>query len=141
MSGAVKYPVNGEWMTVRQLAERFGVTATTVYKYRVNHRGPDGRPLPLQDVYDHYAAVERGDLPRYPGRIARKRPCAGRRMTVSEAADMLKVRPSTLSDIMYRYRCDLDAACRIVRARQAYEQQIRAVMAEREILGILGGAL
>lgn len=132
----VKYPVHGDWMTIREIAERFGVTPMAIYDYRRRHRAPDGSPLPMQDMYDRYAS-----LPRRAADGTREKHyfCAGRWQTLREAAETLGVKKRDLDNASRLYGCSMEAAYRIVEARLAYRAQIDAIMAEMQILEILGG--
>lgn len=125
-------PVHGCWMSIRDVARIFGVTYTSVYKYRRRHTDADGRPMSLEAVYDRYAAVKRGDIPRVPGRKPARHRCAGKLRTVKQAAEALGCSDANLYNLMYYHGCTLDEAWRRV-------ERVRMRRAERRILEIIKG--
>jgi transposase-like protein len=126
----MKLPVHGHMMTVADVARIFGVSRTSVYKFRNRHRDADGRPMPLEAVYDRYAAVRRGDIPRVPGRKPARHRCAGRLRTVKQAAEALGVTEQCLYALRFYHKCTLDEAWRRV-------ERARMRRAERQILDII----
>lgn len=128
----VRYPVHGEWLSVREAAERLGVATGTLRAFRNRHRDRDGCPMSLEDVCEHYLAVGAGEIPRWPGRVPKRHRVNGRLMTVGEAAAALGIRRKLLDCHMSRNRCSLAETYRAMDAR-------RTRKAEREIMKILKG--
>ena len=128
----MKLPVHGQMMTISDVARIFGVTYTSVYIYRTTHRGADGLPMPLEAVYDRYAAVKRGDIPRNPGRSPKRHRVAGKRRTANETAAALGISTKLLYAYMSYHKCNMDEAFERIQARHLRR-------AERQILDILRG--
>ena len=101
---ARKHLVNGQWMTVAQVAEALGECPSTLYSHISAHRQPDGQPCTLQAVWDHYTAVREGRRPRQLPPTPPRYPVHGQAMTVKEAAEALGENPGTVACWQTRHR-------------------------------------
>lgn len=86
----IAYPVHGQLMTCREVAEETGTTIRNIYRYRCCHRSPDGRPPDMATVYDFYADIAAGRRRRHEGSKPKLWLCVdGRRRTVDQMAAQL----------------------------------------------------
>ena len=123
------YPVRGCLMTVRQIAEEFGLSPVTVSEYRYRHPNPDGTPIPMQAVYEHYRRVRDGREPRHPGRPARAYALPdGRRLTAAQMAREVGMRVSNMYRDCRRMGCQVtDVYLRRVQKKE--QRAVKAIVA------------
>ena len=121
-----KHVVHGEWMTVREAAERLGVKYRTLEEWRTNHRRPDGSRSLLEEAFDWYTAVNAGRIPRRPGKHPRLHRLRGRLVTVREAAEQLHVTYKALYNEMWAGR-SLEAVARRIERRRT-ERAVRTIV-------------
>lgn len=123
------YPVRGCLMTVRQIAEEFGRDPRTVNSYRYRHLNPDGTPISMQEVYEHYMRVREGRERRFPGRPPRAYALPnGRRLTVEQMARELGMRTSSLRRASWLEGCTAtDAYLRRVQKKE--HRAVKAIVA------------
>lgn len=129
---ATRYPVYGEWLTIREVAERLGITYAAVRQYRRRNPDRDGRPPSMEAVCKHYRAVQAGEIPYTPGRPPKRHRVNSRLMTVDEAARALGVDRRVLDCHISRHRCGVAEAYEAIDARKTRR-------AELEIMKILKG--
>lgn len=119
-----RHMVRGKWTTIKDEAERLGVTTTMLYHRMKNHGET------LEEAVTHYEAVRDGRAKRYPPR-AKQYWVNGKTMIMAEAAERAGVPTRTLAGYVSAHRCTVQTGVR------HYEQK-RREKAEREILAILG---
>lgn len=125
----VAYPVRGCLMTVRQIAEEFGLDPWTVSAYRYRHPNPDGTPMTMQAVYEHYMRVREGRERRFPGRTPRAYPLPdGRRLTVAQMARELGMRTNSLRRACRLEGCTATEAY-LRRVQKKEHQAVKAIVA------------
>ena len=122
-----RHLVDGEWLTVRQAAERVGVSPITIHHWRQSNPGAT-----LADAMAHYRRYQTGELKRWPGAVARKHYVLGKYLTIAEAAEQYRTTEPALRCHMYKHRCSLHAAVKALEER-------RKRQAEKDILAILAG--
>ena len=67
---APRYLINGAWITFSDAARQLGTTPGNLHAFRIKHRGPDGRLLPLDEIMRIYPHRNRKTG---PGKDHRKR--------------------------------------------------------------------
>lgn len=125
----IRYAVHTELLTVRQVAERVGVTVGSIYGYRQRHTNPDGTPLSLEETYDAYMRARRkGRKHVAPRQSKARRYRIGRReVTADEAAAELGVTPCAIRNRLFRCKGDMEEVYRQVEA-QKKRRAARAIM-------------
>ena len=125
---AIRYMVNGKWMTVRQAAEMLGVERLRVYQWMYRHRKPDGTPARL---FEAVAAFREGRV-KHIGKPYVQHRVGHRTMTTQEAAERLGISVNAVRLYMYKHKCSLAATIRHYEKRKMQK-------AEKDILKILLG--
>ena len=128
--------VHGRWMTVNELAARFGLKIGSVWCWRSRHRGADGKLATLEAAYDHYMAIEQGKKKLYPGSAPRRLyRVDGRLISMRQAAEAVGVPEATLRSWVKRHGCTVASA---VKRYEKAAEAARAEAAAREIMRALG---
>lgn len=95
-----KHLVDGEWVTVKEIAERLGVEAQQIYNQM------DFRKVSLQVVVNLYRENQilhgQGNAARYM--------VDGKWLTIRQAAEALGVSRGAIYQYMYKYQCSLAEA-------------------------------
>ena len=124
----VRHMVNGQWMTIRQIADMLGVKPRSLYNYRARHKHPDGSAMSYVELVE---AFQSGKV-RHGGRKPIRHRVGRRTMTVYEAARMLGVNANALRIRMYRKKQRLSTVIR-------YYESKKKRQAEEDIMKILKG--
>ena len=121
--------VDGQWKTVREVAESLGVTSSALQNWRFRHKDAQGR----QPTLEAAAAAYRAGQVQNGGHVEKKLYWVhGRRMTMPEAAKRFGVTVHALKYHMYRRGKTLQGAVDRIMA-------LKSRRAERKILKILKG--
>ena len=129
-----KHCVHGEWMSMEEAARRLGVSYESLCAWRISHKDAEGRPALLEVAWDHYIDVNRGRIPRIPGRPPKKQRVRGRLLTVREAAEAAGLPYWQVRQYMYRYGYSLARAVKAIeeRKKKAAEQEIMRIIFGRK---------
>lgn len=92
-----KHLVDGEWVTVREIAERLGIEAQQIYNQM------DAREISLQVVVNLY---RENQILHDQGRAARYM-VDGKWTTIRQAAEALGVTHQAVANYMYSHKCSL----------------------------------
>ena len=121
------YQINGEWLTIYEVAARLGVAKRTLDGYRWQTR------CTVQEAYDHYDLLNRGIIQRgKPGRKPARYKLGNRMLTVKEAAGALGLSLVNMYRYLDKYG-DLEACVRAIEKRKTDE-------AVREVVKTIRGA-
>ena len=124
----ITYMVDGRWMTLKEISGILGVSIYAIRDYMYSHPRPDGRPMLMQDVVEHYRNgwVKRGGKEH-------KQHCVGNRiMTTADAAKQLGITQVLIRRHMSVHKASLAQTIK-------YYERKKQRKAEREILRILKG--
>lgn len=119
---AVRYMVHGRWTTVRQAAEKLGISPKTLQAYMNRYKG-----ITLEEAVDAYreGRVKHGGSPKHKYRVGRKymtreEVACKHGVTVCAVIDQIKRKGWTLAQV------------------DRYYEEKRTRRAEKDILSILG---
>lgn len=102
-----RYLVDGEWMTVRDIAEEGGVKPSAVHNWMHIHKNAT-----MGEVRAHFREWARGGGKYRGGSLPREHKVHGRTTTVAREAERLGVPINRLYLRMSRHGCSLQAAVR-----------------------------
>ena len=119
---AARYMINGQWATVRDVADKLGIKVTALRSYLYRHG------CGLAEARADYLAgrVKQGGRRAVVHRVGR------REMTTEEAAAQLGVTAGCIRTHMYKHKASLAQTIR-------YYERKKQKKAEKEILRILRG--
>ena len=131
---AYRHCVHGEWMTLREAAQRLGIGYEALCNWRSNHKDAEGRPALLEAAWDHYSDINRGRIPRIPGRPPKRQRVGGRMLSTREAAEAAGLPLWQVRQYMYRYGYSLARALKAIeeRKKKAAEQEIMRIIFGRK---------
>ena len=120
--------VHGEWMTIYEAAERLGVSVKSIENWRSLNRREDGSRALLVDYWDWAMRVQKGEIPKRPGKHARTYWVHGKRMTMKQAAQRVGVTYKAMHCYVHAHGCSVNAAVRYYE-RRAIQQAVKDIMA------------
>jgi predicted ArsR family transcriptional regulator len=129
---AARYRIEGEWLTLTQIAERLGVTAHAISSWRWNNRAS------MEEAVEHFRRWNEGGRKRNPQGLGGRPPkvyvVGNREYTVPGVARKYGKHQTSVRCMLKSRGGDMG---KVLACYQAKERRKRA-RAEREIMRILG---
>ena len=129
-----KYPrhmVDGEWLTINEVALRAGVSVHTIRNWRYEHKDAQGNKPTMAEALEHYRKYQTGEEVRYRGKEPKRQRVGRKMLSVPEAAAEYRMTACTLYKYISKNRVSLQVALNRLETR-------RKRKAERDIMRILG---
>ena len=129
-----RHCVHGEWMTIREAAERLGISKQAIRHWRERHRHPDGSLGLVEEAWDWYTGRASGAIPDSRGREPVRYPYRGELLSVPEVSDRTGIQTNRLYNMMNWHHCDLEAAVKRIDALDRKREINRATRKIMEII-------